>query len=317
MKNPRRHHYCPQMYLDGFTSKTNGDPVLWVFDRAKSNVRKSKPTNEAHQRDYYKMELDDGSDPFALEKDFSVIESHSKEAILHILDTHTFPKKECMEYLVSFIGLLAVRTPSFRSKVGGFNEHVAKMVMDIACGDEKRFELTKKRLVEQGREVSNVSFADMREFIDGDRYSVETAQNEHLSSMLKSAAIITDCLLPRHWTIAVAQGGDFICSDNPVGLSWSKALPGPWQSPGFGMTETQVTVPLSREIGIIGTFEKPSLKVGGLNPTGIATFNNQAIMRCERWIYGPEQDFIWRDDQGKTENAASFFSRHSSNETLP
>lgn len=310
MSQPRKHHYCPESYLEGFTEDARRDGVLWVFDRSKSQIRKSKPKNEAHQRDFYRMDLEDGSDPFALEKDFSAIEGGAKTAIDHILSNRKLPGVKEMEYLLSFVGLLAVRTPSYRKKIGGFNEDVAKMVMDVACADEKRFEITKNRLIAEGRDVSDVSYEDMREFIDGDKYTVETHQNEHLTTMLTSASTITDCLLPRNWTVVLANGGEFICSDNPVGLNWSNPPKGVWQSPGFGLEGTEVTIPLSKGVALIGTFENLGYEAATLDAAGVATFNNKSIMRAERYIYGPRDDFEWRQEDGKVVGAKEYFAIH-------
>lgn len=255
------------------------------------------------------MELDDGSDPFALEKEFSKIEGGASSAIDHILKTEKLPAVEPMEFLLSFIGLLAVRTPAYRKKIGGFNEDVAKMVMDVACADEQRFEITKNRLIAEGRDVGDISYEDMREFIDGDKYTVETHQNEHLTTMLTSASTITDCLLPRKWTVVLAKG-EFICSDNPVGLNWSKPPEGAWQSPGFGLEGTEVTIPLSKGVALIGTFENLKYETATLDAIGVATFNNKSISRAERFIYGPGENFEWRQEDGKVVGVKEYFATH-------
>lgn len=311
MSNPRAHHYCPESYLGGFTDNETRDGTLWTFDRFKQQVRKSKPKNEAHQRDFYRLDLDDGSDPFVLEKAFSSIESGAKTAIKHITTYLTLPEKEPLEFLIGFIGLLTVRTPAFRKKIGGFNEQVAKMVMDLTCADEKRFEVTKRHLSESGRDVpDDVSFEEMREYIESDEYTVETHQNEHLTTMLTLASTVTDLLLRRSWVIVVAEGGDFVCSDNPVGLAWSKTLEGPWHSPGFGLIGTEVSFPVSKDIALIGTFEPLPLDIGGLNEFGVANFNNKAIARSERFIYASKDNFIWCNHEGKILGAQEYFATH-------
>jgi len=50
---------------------------------------------------------------------------------------------ECPTFL-AFVGLLAVRTPPYRKKIGGFCQDQAKRTMDIAYGNEERFGLCRK-----------------------------------------------------------------------------------------------------------------------------------------------------------------------------
>ena len=56
----RAHQYVPVFYLKGFTSPTAKDKgFLWVYEQSKP-IRKSKPVNEACERDFYAYEDDEG-----------------------------------------------------------------------------------------------------------------------------------------------------------------------------------------------------------------------------------------------------------------
>src|SRR5258707_736763 len=145
----------------------------------------------------------------------------------------------------------------------------------------------------------------MAEFVQKDQYRVEVHQNEQLRVMLNSANLITDLLIRRNWIIVMADGGEFVCSDNPIGLSWSKPV-GPF-SPGFGLSGTEVSVPLSKSVGLIGIFETPKYEVASLRAEGVASFNNKAIGRATRFIYSPRDDFSWRPDTGEVANRQDYF----------
>jgi len=309
MSNPRRHHYCPESFLAWFTTGLTRDGTLWVFDRTKHQIRKSIPKNEGHQRDFYRVDVNDGSDPFFLEKQFSDIEGGAKHAIDFILKEKRLPDVKSMEFLLSFAGLLAVRTPSYRKKMAGVYEELAKKVMEVACADEKMFEATKNRLIDEGHDLAELTYEDTKEFVEKDDYTVGTPQNQHLVTMLKSAATITECLYQRNWIIAVAVGGEYICSDNPIGLDWSKK-PTTWRSPGFGLSGTEVTIPISKGIALIGIFETPPYTTATLDRAGVANLNNKSIQRAERYIYGSNDDFIWRNEKGDVVNAKEYFFTH-------
>ncbi|MBI2712598.1 MAG: DUF4238 domain-containing protein [Bdellovibrio sp.] len=309
MSEPRRHHYCPQFYLAAFTEDGTKDSRLWVIDKLDKKVRSSKPKNEAHQRDFYRVEVPGDEDPFALEKEFSKIETEASSAIQHIVQRRALPDNNGMGYLLSFIGLLAVRTPWHRAHVGGFMETVAKRLMDVVMATRERWEVTKRRMKESGHDVpDDVTYEQMADFIQRDQYRVEVDQNYQLSRMLKSAHTITNLLIRRNWMIVLAEEGELVSSDNPVGLSWSKPMAG-WYPPGFGLSNTEVSVPLSKTVGLIGIFEPAKLPIGALKAEGVATFNNQAISRATRFIYSPKDDFTWRPHTGEVLNREAFFQR--------
>lgn len=300
MSQPRKHHYCPESYLARFTDDGNKTGVLWVTDREKKEVRKSKPKEQGHQRDFYRVDVGTKEDPFFLEKEFSKIEGEAGLAIDHIVSSAALPSVEKMEYLLSFVGLLAVRNPTFRNKFGSFRERAAKMVVDIACATKERFEYHKHKMRESGTEVSEeVSFEQMRSFIERDQFSVETPQNEHLQSMMTSASAIVDLLYKRSWGIVFAKDGEFVCSDNPVTLLWSIPLGGFWRSPGFGLRKTEVAVPLSKTLALVGTFEDLPFQVSEFDRLGVANFNSAISARANRFVYSAANDFIWKRDDDK------------------
>jgi hypothetical protein len=53
-KPPRKHHYIPRFYLDGFASR-QPKPRLWVYEKGR-DARKSTPKLEGCQRDFYTFE---------------------------------------------------------------------------------------------------------------------------------------------------------------------------------------------------------------------------------------------------------------------
>ena len=101
---------------------------------------------------------------------------------------------------------------------------------------------------ESGMEVDDkASYDTMKDFVERDQYSMEMDQNGHLWIMLHMAATILDLLPLRHWSLIVAaqDAGQFICTDNPVLLTWTEKMP-PFFSPGFGVGSTEINVPRAK-----------------------------------------------------------------------
>ena len=71
---PRRHHYPPRFYLNGFSR----DDLLWIYDCELNEIRQQIPINTAVERDYYSIEDEDGNRNNAVEEYLSTVEDKAK-----------------------------------------------------------------------------------------------------------------------------------------------------------------------------------------------------------------------------------------------
>ncbi|MDR3607609.1 MAG: DUF4238 domain-containing protein [Oligoflexia bacterium] len=317
MSQPRRHHYCPQFYLSGFTEDSRPDGRLWAIDKTTKLARPSKPNLEAHQRDFYRIDVQEGADPFYLEREFSKIEDGTRHAIAHVVSTGTMPDIEGYGFLMSFIGLQAVRTPWHREWHGEFMRDIAKKMIQISCASKERFEQMYERLRESDSDIpEGVSYDDMRAFVDGERYRIEIDQTFQIDAMLKMASTITDLLIPRNWTIVFSNcDTNFVTSDNPVGLAWHSDVPGPY-SPGFGLKNTEVTFPLNKRVALVGMFE-PMPAIAQMSEAAVASLNNHAIRRATRHIYSATEDFAWYSSENRVEGRSALFQAEETDRSEP
>src|SRR5260370_12523377 len=108
----RAHHYVPVFYLKGFTSPIPKDKeFLWAYEQGKP-IRKSKPVNEAHERDFYAYEDDEGNRR-DLEQPLSAIES-TMAPLFQAITAHDHFRfhLDDFEGLPIFIALPVVPRPS-------------------------------------------------------------------------------------------------------------------------------------------------------------------------------------------------------------
>ena len=76
-KNPKRHHFLPEFYLNGFAR----DGLLWLYDRDRKQYRRQTPHNTAIIGHYYAFENQEGEKDYSVEKFLSVIEGKAKATI--------------------------------------------------------------------------------------------------------------------------------------------------------------------------------------------------------------------------------------------
>src|SRR6266481_2472986 len=134
----RAHHYVPVFYLKGFTSPIPRDKeYLWVYEQGKP-IRKSKPVNEAHERDFYAYEDEDGK-RHDLEQPLSGIES-TMAPLFRAIDDHSFRfHPEEFAALTEFIALMWVRGPIGKDFVNQLSAQVLKSVVMEEAADAERF----------------------------------------------------------------------------------------------------------------------------------------------------------------------------------
>src|SRR5260370_27238596 len=157
----RAHHYVPVFYLKGFTSPKDRE-YLWVYEKSKA-IRKSKPVNEAHERDFYAYEDEDGN-RHDLEQPLSGIES-TMAPLFRMIDEPNFRfHPEEFEGLTIFMALMWIRGPSGRDLVNQLSAQTMKTVMREYANDSEKFQRVYDDVVrEQGG--TDVSAEELRRSI--------------------------------------------------------------------------------------------------------------------------------------------------------
>ncbi|KIL39564.1 hypothetical protein SD70_19365 [Gordoniibacillus kamchatkensis] len=172
----------------------------------------------------------------------------------------------------------------------------------------ERFESIKQRMKADGVEFdNNVSYEDLRKFIFEEKYTISFDNNTNINNLLTAIDVLIPLLGARNWTVAYAppEVGDFICSDNPVSLHWiTQKERGFWSSPGHGLMETEVSVPLSSRIMLLGRFEELPPNVVISSKRNLAILNSYTGMYADRFIYSRENDFLWFKRDNSVGNVA-------------
>ncbi len=126
MTTPKRHHYLPKFYLEGFCRNN----LLWVFDRDSKEFRQQTPVNTALQKYYYSFENDDGEKTADIEDLLSLVEGHTKPIIDKVNDEKLISDTE-KETLSIFIGFLHSRVPSFEEYFNNQHERIVRHLSKI------------------------------------------------------------------------------------------------------------------------------------------------------------------------------------------
>lgn len=300
-KPARKHHYVPEFFLAGFTPSGSKDDFLQVLDQRHGKRWQAKPAEVAHQKDFYRVEAAQ-VEPDVLEKQFSEFEGRAATVIKQIIKTAILPKGDDFNTLISFIAFSAIRVPRVRKVFSDPMVKIAKMTMEMVLATPEHWQQTVDKARKDGIELKG-SYEEMKKFFESGQYTIEVNQIWHLQTLFQSVNTIHPLLAKRNWMLLIAKqgGGEFICSDDPIGLVWTTNEVPPFFGPGFGMPDTEVTIPLNKDLALRGQFEGYSASRAEAGRGTIAAINSRTAIGA-RCLYSANENFVWIDKAEKVQD---------------
>jgi len=284
MSTARRHHYISQGYLAAFTDTGTKEGKFWVMEVESGNSFTTSPKNVGVARDFNRVDSE-GQPIDALESALASFEDEAIDVIRKVLADRTFPDPADFNVILNFVGLIAIRNPRARETFNQAREQTMHMIGDLLVSDRRIFESHVRRAAAAGDIAdTNVSFEDLKKFVEERRYTIEFHPQGNSRIEFETFDKLLPILGQRTWSLFLAPstGPEFICSDHPVTLVWKGGRSGPV---GFGLRQTEVFVPLGRNVGLYGTFEDPLPPVVNLRAEAIAAMNTRSALNAERYVF--------------------------------
>lgn len=290
----RHHHYLSQCYLKGFTKGQAKKSKLSVIDFKEKKSLQTIPRNVGGIRDFNRIDAP-GVDQNQLEQDLSQFEGKAAQALNKLKATLDF-SGETKKLILNLVALIAVRSPEKRENMRKFHAQIAERVMGMTLDSKERWESQVAGL-EAGEpgHGSPVTYEQAKSFFDGKKYNINVAREYHIHTEMIQLEAILPCLFGRNWLVLKAEhnAGPFITTDWPVNLSWKepeKVPPFYRNSPGFGLTSTEVYFPVSQELALLGEFDGRQ-GVHHANRQLVAVLNTKMLYNLHKQIYAPTFEF--------------------------
>jgi hypothetical protein len=301
----RRHHYVPACYLRHFAiPHDRHEGTLHVYDRITGKSWQSSPDKSAHERDFYRVEVE-GEHPNLAENAYEALETRFAPTLTGVIERGALPKESeiAMRELYAFVASQAVRTPRIRETQLRFYNDTAMLYLHTLA-DNKDVFMAKVRDSEPGisDDDADEMYATHLEFLNAKGARVVMDQTTLVRDSLGLAAGIEDVLARRCWILGVAPDGtSFITSDDPVHLQPSQLeVPkNPLWSPGFGDPSTNVIVPLSPRLVLMGLpYEFTARARIRLSRKEVAALNTDIALSAYRFVYSTHPTFAQLSDNG-------------------
>lgn len=289
----RLHHYLPQCYLRGFTTSGEKDGKLCVFDLKRSRSYRTGTRGVGGRKDFNRVDVP-GQPPDILETELAKFEASVAPVLRTMRSTREMPTGHDFLVLMNLVGLIAVRNPTFRQQVLDFQKRLFEMVVDVTLSNKGIFEAQLRKMKIAGVEVNeSVTYEDVKRIHDEGGFEISVPEGRAIPSEFDGFDAILPFLVNRKWTLCVADNasGLFIGGDNPVVLGRTNDPEGASRMPlGFGLRNTMVTFPLSKELVILGTFEGTAGRIVATREV-VADFNKCMILRADEVVFSANEEF--------------------------
>jgi hypothetical protein len=292
----RRHHYVPQCYLKCFADDPD-KPKLFVIDGKEQRTFCTAPANVAVERDFHRIDVE-GHPPDALENAFSGFESEVSEALERVIRARSINNVDDRAYLLNLMALMAIKNPRRRESWRGFQEQIAKRIMDLATATPERWAAQIRRGKADGYIASDApeDYQRMRDFIEGDQYTITVPTDRHITLEMEAFETVLPCFFHRQWVLFRAPPGatGFVTSDHPICLMWADPKRrDKFHPPGHGLRETQLLFTVSKELAMMGAFEAEGEERDAPDWL-IAQINATVALYADRQIYARDSNFTYR-----------------------
>jgi hypothetical protein len=297
--NARNHHFVSQVYLRGFTNDGTKNGQLVVLDQRTRKSFTTVPRNVGSERDFNRVDIE-GVDPEVLENDIGKIEAAAGDALTDLVKGAPFDGK-IKESVLTLAAFFHIRSPARREQWRGFRERIAELMMAQILATPERYEQQTRRMKEDGVDVGDAPYEEMRDFFQGKQYTVDVPRESHIRTEFVGIEAVLPLLMRRHWIVleASAETGPFVTCDHPVNLTWRHLDEVPMihrDSPGHGMPDTRVWFPLTHSLALLGEFDSREGRAAA-TPQLVASFNSLTAMYAQRQIYAPTLDFRFVDGE--------------------
>jgi hypothetical protein len=308
----KRHHFVSAFFLAGFTACDEKSGDLWVTDFETGKQFMRTPLTTGFQNDFHTVDVE-GVEPDFVEKEIlAKIEDRVAPTIKWVRENRAMPTGERYYDLMYFIALIMVKTPRARGIIDQGVDWLNKLGLKQVLKTKERWNALQIEMNQAGIDVTeNVSYEEMKAFVDKDDFTFKVDREWTLSAMMSSTEAVMPSLVTRNWSVRHTSGGGLICSDHPTTCSFVGPAPAMW-TPAPGLPNTEVQFPISRQVILIGSTDSPVVN-GELRPKGVAYHNARTLRQADRFAYSTEKDFIWLGRGGNIKSRPDelIVTRHS------
>lgn len=223
-------------------------------------------------------------------------------------ETLRLPRGRDLDVLLDYVAFLSVNNPARR---GAMNDAQARMLFFMAQMMVARPETFEAAQAECRRDgvplLADVGYDELRAALENGSFGYDMPTIAHVRGMGHAVDHLAALLRQRTWSLLIATPGapDFVCSEHPVPLTWTvergrellvAGVEWPNSFPGFGMSDSEVVVPLGCRVALVGVFGGTARRIAADART-VAEMDRRMLGQATRYPYSAEPTFTFWDAQ--------------------
>lgn len=267
-----------------------------MFDRETDKSFRANVKDVCCQN-YFNRIAVDGIDPDALESAMSEFETKLADALVRINEARSLENEDDRAFLITLIGLTALRNPGMRENIRHIYEDVGRMSIAARLRSQETYDGSVRDAKTRGAlpEDYNVTYDEMKTEFERGRFKLVLENNALISVEFELLDHIMPLLWRRGWHLLRAPVGlaGFITSDRPFFLMWSDPAmrTGPF-APGLALTGTDIYFPVSPQLAVVGAFNVGNT-MEDVDEAGVAVANSAMTAGADRQVYARNHDFSY------------------------
>jgi hypothetical protein len=203
--------------------------------------------------------------------------------------------EEDRAYLLTLIGLTALRNPEMRRNIRGVADDLGRMNIAARLQNRETYDTSVADAKAQSAlpDDYDVTYEEMKAAFDGGGFRIVLDNNALISLELQLLDHIMPLLHKRGWQLlrAPQETGGFVTSDRPFYLTWSDPAmrSGPFAA-GMAMMGTDIYFPIPPSLAVVGAFDVGNT-VEDVDEAAVAVANSAMPDGADRQVYAPDHKF--------------------------
>jgi Protein of unknown function (DUF4238) len=292
LDGPKRQHYLPRFYLDGFAT----DGMVAVYDREKGEVRRQQPKDTTVIGHFYTMEDAEGRRRFEIEALLSEYEGKAAPVIKKLAAKGGVTADERTD-LAIFMALGAMRTPDIVESLQQMN---SAMVLETAKRIYADTEMVAADLrkdpayADKSDDEVRAEAQSMVDMAQNGGITVQTSEKWAVRMAVKMSIEVAPIFSGRDWVI-VHRDSDkksFITTDAPVVLTSTGPRQPSIYGIGFGSADALVMFPLAQSCVLMMLGDDGGFRHIEANTDRMRSVNLAMAEKCKRFVVGRDEALV-------------------------
>lgn len=292
LTGPKRQHYLPRFYLDGFSR----DGLVAVYDREKDEIRRQQPKDTTVIGHFYTMADAQGRKRYEIEAMLSEYEGKASPVIKKLAAKESINADERTD-LAIFIALGAMRTPDVVDSLSLMNSDLVmrfvkatyKNVDDVANSLSKDPNYAGK-----SAEEVRIEAQLMVDMAQNDGIQVVTNEKWSVSTAIRMSFEVAPILAGRNWDVVHRHNDKkaFVTADAPVVLTTLAPRDNNFWGVGFGNTDALVIFPLTQSCALLMHGSDGEFFHRQGSQEFVRRTNLSIAAHCQRFVVGRDEALL-------------------------